>query len=194
MSMSSSTMGVAKLALAWIFIAGAAAIAVNHLDGITSTVGVVASSELREDAGREPARRIASAEPAPRQTATSGRSVEIQAGDGGHFHARARVNGSLVETLVDTGATMVALTYEDATAAGIHVTDSDFKYRVQTANGVSRVAMVMLDTVSIEDIEVRNVRAAVVEPGKLATTLLGMSFLGQLTRAEMRRGTLVLQE
>jgi aspartyl protease family protein len=56
------------------------------------------------------------------------------------------------------------------------------------------MAAVMLDTVSIEEITVRNVRAAVAEPGKLATSLLGMSFLGQLAGTEMSKGVLVLKE
>ena len=60
--------------------------------------------------------------------------------------------------------------------------------------GVARVAPVVLDRVSIGDITVRNVPAAVSEPGRLATSLLGMSFLGRLQRVEMRAGTLVLQE
>ena len=46
----------------------------------------------------------------------------------------------------------------------------------------------------VGDITVRNVPAAVGEPGCLATSLLGMSFLGRLQRVEMRAGTLVLQE
>ena len=59
---------------------------------------------------------------------------------------------------------------------------------------MARVAPVMLDRVSIGDITVRNVPAAVSEPGKLATSLLGMSFLSRLQRVDMRSGVLVLQE
>ena len=76
----------------------------------------------------------------------------------------------------------------------VHVRDPDFTHRVTTANGIARVAIVTLDSVAIEDIMVRNVRAAVAEPGKLTKTLLGMSFLGQLRRTEMSRGVLVLEE
>lgn len=65
---------------------------------------------------------------------------------------------------------------------------------MQTANGVARVAAVTIDTLSIDDITVRNVRAAVAERGKLGTTLLGMSFLSRLSKAEMSRGVLLLQE
>ena len=79
--------------------------------------------------------------------------------------------------MVDTGATMVALTYEDAERAGIRLKPSDFTRGVSTANGVTRVAPVTLERVSIGDITVRNVAASVSERGRLQTTLLGMSFL-----------------
>ena len=65
---------------------------------------------------------------------------------------------------------------------------------MNTANGEARVAAVTLDQVSIDDITIRDVRGVVAERGKLGTTLLGMSFLSKLSRAEMSRGTLTLQE
>ena len=61
------------------------------------------------------------------------------------------------------------------------------------ANGTARVAAVTLDDVAIEDITVHNVRAVVAEPGNLQTTLLGMTFLSQLSRTEMSRGVLLLE-
>ena len=96
--------------------------------------------------------------------------------------------------MVDTGASIVALSYEDARASGIYVRDSDFTHRVSTANGLARVAPVTIDRISIGDITVRDVAGAVMEAGKLGTTLLGMSFLGRLQRVDMRSGMLVLQE
>jgi aspartyl protease family protein len=120
--------------------------------------------------------------------------VELRAGSHGHFEARAEINGRPVEVMVDTGASLIALTYEDAERAGIYVKDSDFTQRTQTANGVARAAPVMLDRVTIGDITVRNVRASVAERGRLHMTLLGMTFLSRLSRTEMRKGTLVLYE
>jgi aspartyl protease family protein len=123
-----------------------------------------------------------------------GRIVELKAGAFGHFHTRAEINGRPVNVMVDSGASMVALTYEDARAAGFYVRDSDFTHRVNTANGTARVAPVTIDRVSIGDITVRNVPGAVLEAGKLETTLLGMSFLNRLQRVDMRSGLLVLHE
>ena len=122
------------------------------------------------------------------------RAVELRANYQGHFYTSAEIDGRRVNVLVDTGATMVALTYEDARAIGLSVRDSDFTHRVSTANGFGRIAPVTIDRISIGDITVRNVRGAVMEPGKLGTTLLGMSFLGRLQRMDIRAGTLVLHE
>ena len=136
----------------------------------------------------------ASSDEAAAPRTAGSRTVELKAGPQGHFYSRIRVNGSDIEAMVDTGASIVALTFEDAASAGIHVRDPEFTHRVSTANGVARVAMITLDSVAIDDIMVRNVRAAVAERGKLSKTLLGMSFLGQLRRTEMSRGVLVLEE
>jgi aspartyl protease family protein len=65
---------------------------------------------------------------------------------------------------------------------------------VSTANGVARVAPVTLDRITIGDITVRDVPAAVAEPGRLRTSLLGMTFLNKLSRFDMRSGVLVLQD
>ena len=129
------------------------------------------------------------ASPIPR-----GRVVELKAEAHGHYYASAEVNGRPIDVLVDSGASIVALTYEDAYRAGLSVRDSDYTHRVNTANGPARVAPVTLDRVSIGDITVRNVPAAVSEPGKLGTSLLGMSFLGRLQQIDIRSGVLVLKE
>lgn len=139
----------------------------------------------------------AAAEPAPEvvvASRASGSAVELRADGLGHFVTNAQVNGRTIDVMVDTGASIVALTWEDAERAGIYVRPSDFTHRVNTANGLARVAPITIDSVSIGGITVRNVKGAVSEPGKLNGTLLGMTFLGRLSRAELRRGTLLLEE
>jgi aspartyl protease family protein len=128
-------------------------------------------------------------------SATSGRrKVELAAGSHNHFFADAELNGRSIQVMVDTGASMVALTYDDARRAGIYPRDSDFIGRSNTANGIARFAPVDIDRVSIGGIEVRNVRAAVMEEGKLETSLLGMSYLSKIGSVSMRSGRLVLEE
>ena len=132
--------------------------------------------------------------PASTKPARLGSVVEIEAADNGHFNAEVEINGRAVEVMIDTGATMVALSYEDAERAGLLLNDNDFTSAVSTANGMARVAPVTLERVSIGNITVRNVPAAVTERGRMRTSLLGMSFLRKLSRFDMRSGRLVMQE
>jgi aspartyl protease family protein len=191
MAWSPAARSAAQLAAGWALILGIAAVLFVHFDAIRDAVGL--KLEPADFGAIAASDRGAPSTPAPSR-ASSGRSVEIRAGTDGHFHTTASINGRLIDVMVDTGASMVALTWEDAQTAGIFLGDGEFKYRVSTANGIARVASVTLDAVSIEDITIHNVRAAVAEPGKLQTTLLGMSFLGQLSRAEMSRGVLLLEK
>ena len=121
-------------------------------------------------------------------------SVSIAAGAYGHFQTQAEIDGRPIDVMVDTGASLVALTYEDAASVGLYVKPSDFTGLAQTANGSTRVAPVTISRISIGDITVRNVPAVVSARGASERTLLGMSFLKRLTRVEMRAGMLVLQE
>jgi aspartyl protease family protein len=190
MALSSGARQAATVAAGWA--AAAAAVA----------VGLVYFSELKAITGpariEQPARAADQLRPSHAgphiAQASRGRIVELKAGAFGHFHTRAEINGRPIGVMVDSGASMVAMTYEDAREAGFFVRDSDFTHQVNTANGTARVAPVTIDRISIGDITVRNVPGAVLEAGKLGTTLLGMSFLSRLQRVDMRSGMLVLQE
>jgi aspartyl protease family protein len=96
--------------------------------------------------------------------------------------------------MADTGASMVALTYEDAKRVGLSPHSLDFSARVETANGIAHVAPVTLGRVRVGDITIRNVPAAVAEKGALATNLLGMSFLGRLESFHIQGDELVLNQ
>ncbi len=121
-------------------------------------------------------------------------AVRVRRRPDGHFAVRGAINGQPMTLLVDTGASTVVLKPADAARAGIDTRSLGYTAAVQTANGRARVAPVMLNSVSIGDITVRDVRAAVSEPGRLRTSLLGMSFLGRLSRFNMRPGLLLLQD
>ncbi|RTL61216.1 MAG: TIGR02281 family clan AA aspartic protease [Hyphomicrobiales bacterium] len=166
------------------------------LSGVVVAGSIVYSVELKDAAKtlfgiRTPSPSVSVAQ-APRSTGST--TVELKAGAQGHYFAPVEVNGRLIDVMVDTGATMVALTHEDARRAGLHLRASDFTQIVQTANGAARYAPVMLDKVSIGNITVRDVAAAVAEPGRLHMTLLGMSFLGRLQRVDMRPGLMTLKD
>ena len=141
------------------------------------------------------------AQPTPTQQASlkkvnplAGRSARIKMDNRGHFYTTARMNGRNVKVLVDTGATSVALNQATARKIGIRTVPSDFKYKVNTANGVTKAAVAEIDRIEIGRIVVENVRTMIVKDSSLDGTLLGMSFLGQLRKFEISNQTLVLQQ
>jgi aspartyl protease family protein len=178
----------------WAFFAGVAVVGVTHIEEITAIAHRVAGTDpaMLEQARSDTNASTRGTE--KRALSTGGLMVELPVGADGHYHAEAEVNGQPVQVLVDTGASVVALTAEDADAAGIYVSESDFTAQIQTANGVARVAPVVFDEVRIGDIRVRNVRGIVSEPGALGVSLLGMTFLSELERVDMRSGKLILEE
>ena len=111
----------------------------------------------------------------------------------GHFTAIAWVNGEPLRMLVDTGSSDVALPYEEAARLGVDLDALAFTRRVITANGEAMVAPIVLPEVSVGPITLRDVRASVAEPGRLASPLLGMSFLGELSEVTIRGDQLRLR-
>jgi len=109
----------------------------------------------------------------------------------GHFWANATVNTRAVRFLVDTGATVVALTPADAQRLGFDASSLTYNREVNTANGKTYAASVNLSVVGIGQSTVRNVDALVVKEG-LTTSLLGMSYLGRLSRFEATPSSLIL--
>jgi len=110
-------------------------------------------------------------------------TVSLTADSRGHFIADGTVNGMSVRFLVDTGASSIALSVDDAKRSGVNYL-AGTRGRVQTANGVAAAYMVKLDAVRVGDITVNNVDAVIIESDKLGIALLGMSFLN---RMEMKR-------
>jgi aspartyl protease family protein len=121
-------------------------------------------------------------------------TITLPAGHNGHFLTEADINGSTIRVMVDTGASRVALSYNDASHAGIFVRPSDYTYIARTANGTTRVAPVIISEIRIGDITLRNVKGVVSQRGDSDVTLLGMSFLGRLSRVEMHGDSLLLEE
>jgi aspartyl protease family protein len=189
MSFSSGTRSLITEAASWAICAMVIVASITHFDELKGFA--------QGASGAPPAAESAAAAEDP--SASEGRAdrsdgvVELKAQSNGHYYAEVEINGRPVDVLIDTGATMVALTYEDAEKAGIYLDKSDFTHGVSTANGVARIAPVTLGSVRIGGITVRNVKAAVTERGKLQTTLLGMTFLGRLERVDIRQGMLVLE-
>ncbi len=127
----------------------------------------------------------------PRQaTFTEGR-VEVPKGPDNHFHLTLRINNVPVDFLVDTGATQVVLTREDAARVGLNPDTLAFIGTAFTANGEVATAPVRLDRVELGDIVDTRVRASV-NSGEMDGSLLGMSYLSRFDSIEITRDTLIL--
>ena len=110
----------------------------------------------------------------------------------GQYQATIEIEGQRIAAMVDTGATFLSLSAQDADRLGIHPLPADFRYAVSTANGRAAVAKVQLRSVRLGGIEVRDVVALVSDRGQLSTTLLGMSFLSRLSSVRTDHGRLLL--
>lgn len=120
-------------------------------------------------------------------------SLTLYADARGHFETEVSVDGRGLRMLVDTGASHCAFTYEDAERIGIRVYASDFQRKVETANGTVSVAAVRVPSIRVGTISIRDVEAVVLPRGRLATSLLGMSFLRRLSAFNMAGGRLTLR-
>lgn len=164
--------------------------------GLVIAVAVAAPDMLNRFAADDaPAAAARAPDAAPPLAASldHGGLVRLRADGRGHYVTPVEINHRRFEALVDTGASVVALRYEDARALGLVRPGDRFEVGVRTANGEGRARRVRLASVSVGTITLYDVDALVLEPGALATNLLGMSFLGRLARFEARRGELVLE-
>lgn len=109
-----------------------------------------------------------------------------------HFVVTTEINFASVQMLVDTGASVITLTAEDARLAGIQTRSLRYEVVVMTANGQARAAPVILDRVAIGPIEMNRVAALVAEEGQLETSLLGMNFLSALRSYTVTGNQLIL--
>ena len=122
----------------------------------------------------------------------SGQAAQVAKAADGHYWANAAVNGQAVRFLVDTGASAVALTADDARRLGFDPSRLNYNYQVNTASGQARAAEVKLASVSVAGAQVSDVDAFVIEKG-LQTSLLGMTYLGRLSQFEATRTALILR-
>lgn len=120
------------------------------------------------------------ATPVVAYAAAQGLPAQVLKAADGHYWADARIDGQAVRVMVDTGASVVALTPVDARRLGLRLTPADFTGTVITASGSVRAAPVQLAEVAVAGARVDAVEALVVEHG-LPHSLLGMSYLGRLS-------------
>jgi aspartyl protease family protein len=110
----------------------------------------------------------------------------------GHYQIDARVNGTYVTFMVDTGASDVVLTPEDARRVGFSASQLSFSDRVETANGIAYVAPVILNNLTVGPISLNRLPAKI-NNAPMQYSLLGMRFLNQLHGWRVEGETLILQ-
>ena len=159
-----------------------------------SSVAVVAAAVVAALAtawGMEQAGVRGQAQAATAAPAAGGPAQVVRAADG-HYWAEADIDGRAVRVMVDTGASVVALTRNDAARLGLSLTAADFSSTVVTASGPVRAAPVELRAVAVAGARVDAVEALVVEDG-LPHSLLGMSYLGRLSSFSATPSALTLR-
>jgi len=129
-----------------------------------------------------PAPMAAAASAAPVR-ASNPRETRVQREGNGHFYVDAEVKGQLVHFVVDTGASMVALTIKDAQRIGVPFSPINFEVVGTGASGPVRGERIMLDSISLDGKTVTQVRGAVLEG--LDVSLLGQSYLSRISAVQM---------
>jgi len=146
-------------------------------------VGVIAAVGLWSDIRQQVAPR--------QQVFSEDDRVEVPRAPDGHFYLTLQVNGAPVRFVVDTGATDVVLTPDDARRAGLDPDTLNYYSEARTANGVVRTAPVRIERMRLGKIEDEKVRAFV-NSGKMRESLLGMGYLNRFARIEVVRDRMIL--
>jgi aspartyl protease family protein len=122
---------------------------------------------------------------------SDGSQVEIQRDSNGHFYADVEINGAPIHMLIDTGATGIALSREDARSAGVATSIGMSDVVGQGADGSVHGEFVRLDRVRLGGTEANGLDAIVLNSGE--QSLLGQEFLSKFDSVEIHGDTMVLK-
>lgn len=118
-------------------------------------------------------------------------AVELERQPDGHFYAEADVGGTAVRLMVDTGASMIALSANDARKLGLDWSAAELQHVGRGVNGDVLGKPVQLDSVTIGDLQADNVEAVIVPDG-LDVSLLGQSFLSRVDNVQIEADRMTL--
>jgi len=128
---------------------------------------------------------------APQMSVSEDNRIIVPRARDNHYYLTLEVNNTPVRFVVDTGATDMVLSGEDAARAGLDPAELRYTGTASTANGIVRTAYVRLDQVTLAHVTDRNV-PAVVNEGEMNQSLLGMGYLQRWGRIEIAGGELIL--
>ena len=163
------------------------------------TIGAIAALFPSESADKEVPTATETTAPAaqsslpPRQAAAVPGATELRRAADGHFYAGVTVGTRPLTMLVDTGASVVALTGADARAAGLTWSPAELAVVAQGAGGPIRGVERKLERIALGNHEARGVRAVIVPEG-LPVSLLGQSFLGTVEPVRIEKDRMILGE
>ncbi len=146
-------------------------------------IGVIAAVGLWEDIRQtvQPAQAVV----------TDQNQINVPRAPNGHYYLTLDINDTPVRFVVDTGATQMVLTEQDAQRVGLNMDDLIYTGRAMTANGEVRTAPVRLNSVSLGPFEDANMTAWV-NQGEMRESLLGMGYLQRWSRIEIADNALIL--
>jgi aspartyl protease family protein len=127
-----------------------------------------------------------------RGTETGPSSIAYSAEADGHYHVYGAIDGSSVRFMVDSGATDIVLSPDDARMLGMQPDQLDYTLQAQTANGTVRGAPIRLKTLKVGPIVMHDIPATVNE-AEMPVSLLGMEFLRRLKSWGVKNGKLTFE-
>jgi aspartyl protease family protein len=157
----------------WVALLGAMALVIGQRQQFDPYIGRVA--ELLDLSGQQ----------------VVGEETRIRMSPDGHFWATAQFGGLKRRMLIDSGATVTALSLDTATTAGLDVRDAVFPMLLRTANGTIRAQTAGVDELRLGNVVARDV-PVVVSPAFGNTDVLGMNFLSRLKSWRVEGRTLIL--
>lgn len=166
------------LVLATVFAVGAAIFVKEYAEKYSTP----ASQDVRAFVGA----------PDPR-TCAKGEPMTLYSGSDGHFATAVELEGKYTRMMIDTGASLVVLPYEEAERIGLDIAHGR-RMQMRTANGTATGVLTTARSLRLGPICLTNVDVAVSAPGALAGGLLGMNVIRQLSRFEMSQTRLVMAQ
>jgi aspartyl protease family protein len=119
------------------------------------------------------------------------RKIILTRAKDGHFYLNTIINKQKIRFLVDTGASDVALSLQDAKKIGIDFNRIKFDKIYSTANGQTKGASINLNHLIINNVKFKNISASVMS-SNMGVSLLGMTFLNRLKKIEFKSNSLIL--
>jgi aspartyl protease family protein len=120
-----------------------------------------------------------------------GEETRVKLSRDGHFWLRAELNGEPANFLVDTGATLTAISAETAAAAGLEPREGALPVRMQTANGAVAAEMTTIEELRFGNVAARGLDA-IIAPGLGPTNVIGMNLLSRLASWRVEGDTMIL--